>query len=196
MAYNRTYSLQEVVDILNSSEHRLRPDLTSQNGPRGHAISMHTEERICMCARPPHNGAPAKLPEVDSTLLAGRTSLALLVHEALNSAPGQRELDTLNAPGVNSASIRSVILRQGRDLDVFTVYRPSKPGQTSFDWLSAARGDGCIVTIFVRVYKIPGSRDEAIHIQTAFPLDFATTIGESIARARPRPGSKLYTGSE
>jgi hypothetical protein len=196
MAYNRPYSVRDVIEILRESEHRPRPDIASGTGPKGHAISLHSKERYNKFSRPSQGGGAAYLPTADSTFLVDRNSLALMVHEALNSPPGQRALEQLNAPEQKCVAIRSVILRQGADFDVFTVYRPKKEGQTSFDWLSAAKGDGYIVQIFVLVYKIPDSSEEAIHIQTAFPEDYARTLGDSIVRAEPRPGSKHYKGSK
>ena len=192
MTYNRQFTLQEVVEILHASEGRVRPDLTSGVGPKGHTISLHTQERADKFARPPsHDGKPARLPSADSTFLVDRNSLAMMVHEALNSPSGQRELEKLNG-SEQRVEIRSVILRQGKDFDVFTVYRPKKEGQTSFDWLSVGKGDGYIVQVYVNVYKIPNSSEDAIHIQTAFPEDYARTQGDSIVRAEPRPGSKHY----
>jgi hypothetical protein len=173
MPYNRPYSLDEVVRILDASEQRPRPDIAAGNGPKGHAISLHTIER------PDKFSRPGNIPEKDSTFLVTRNSLAAIVHEVLNSAPGQRELEKLNGSSQKSAKISSIILRQGQELDIFTVYRP-KEGQTSFDWLSTTNGDGYIVQVFVLVYKIPNSTSDEIHIQTAFPKDFARTSGETI----------------
>ncbi len=177
MAYNRTYSLQDVVRILNESEHRLRPDITSGSGPKGHAISMHTLERKNMMAREGHLKEPVK----DSIFLVDRNSLATMVHEALNSPTGQRELARLNEPDTKYVTIESVVLRQGKNFDIFTVYRPKPKGEQSyFDWLSVTKGDGYIVQVFVLVYRIPNSREDDIHIQTAFAKDFARTQGDAI----------------
>ena len=194
MPYNRPFTLQEVVEVLRASEGRLRPDITSGAGPKGHAISLHTQERADKFARPSHGGKPAHLPAQDSTFLVDRNCLAAMVHEALNSPSGQQELVKLNGSAIK-AEIRCVVLRQGSDFDVFTVYRPKQGGQTSFDWLSVGKGDGYIVQVFVLVYKIPNSSAEAIHIQTAFPEDYARTQGDAIVRAAPRPGSKHHQGS-
>ena len=74
MAYNRPYTLQEVVEILSASEHRVRPDNMSAMGPKGHAISLHTQERKDKISR------PGRLPQADSTFLDDRNSLAAMVH--------------------------------------------------------------------------------------------------------------------
>jgi hypothetical protein len=117
-----------------------------------------------------------------------------MVHEALNSPSGQRELEKLNRSD-EPVEIRTVVLRQGKDFDIFTVYRPKKEGeQTSFDWLSVTQGDGYIVQIFVLVCKVLNSSEQEIHIQTAFPEDYARTRGDEMVRATPRPGSKHYKG--
>jgi hypothetical protein len=139
MAYNRYYSLQEVVVILSASEHRVRPG----GGSRGHAISRHTLERQDKFSRPGH------LPQADSTFLVDKNCLSEMVREA--------------------------------------VYRP-REGQSSFDWASAAKGDGYIIQILVIIDKIPNSKAD-IHIHTAYPEDFARTQGDTILRATPRPGS-------
>lgn len=173
MTYNRSYTLDEVARILDASEHRPRPDRPSGTGAKGHAVSLHTLERKSAFAR------PGKLPVKDSTFLVSRNSLVPMVHEALNSPSGQRELEKLNQPSQASVEIRAVILRQGEHFDIFTVYRP-KDGQTSFDWLSSTNGDGFIVQVFVLVVKIPNSSE--IHIQTAFPEDYARTSNENIVR--------------
>jgi hypothetical protein len=124
---------------------------------------------------------------VDSTFLVSRNHLAAIVQEALNSDSGQRELEKLNSPACKRVDIRTVILRQGADFDIFTVYRPPVKGQqTSFDWLSTTNGDGYIVQVFVQVYKIPNSTNNEIHIQTAFPEYYARTSGNNIGIVRPR----------
>jgi hypothetical protein len=176
MAFDRPYSVEEVQRILSASEHRPRPDVLSGTGPTGHAISLHTSERLCKFSRP-----GGSLPAKDSTFLISRNSLAGIVHEALNSPPGQRELKKLNDPQVKVANIRSIILRQGANFDIFVVYRP-KTGdpQTSFEWASTRTGDGYIVDLFVQVYKISGATSGEIHIQTAYAKDFARTLGENI----------------
>jgi hypothetical protein len=176
MAYNRYYSLQEVVVILSASEHRVRPG----GGSRGHAISRHTLERQDKFSRPGH------LPQADSTFLVDKNCLSEMVREALNSPLGQKELEKLNGEK-STVAIRSVILRQGGNFDIFAVYRP-REGQSSFDWASAAKGDGYIIQILVIIDKIPNSKAD-IHIHTAYPEDFARTQGDTILRATPRPGS-------
>jgi hypothetical protein len=174
MNYNRPYSFDEVTQFLIASEHRPRPDLTGPGVPSGHAISLHTSERKDVFSR------PGAIPKKDSIFMVARNSLVAMVHEALNSNSGQRELEKLNAPSVKSAKINCVILRQGPGFDIFTVYRPADGKQSSFDWLSTTKGDGFIVQVFVLVYKIPNSPTGALHIQTVFPIDFARTAGDEI----------------
>ena len=182
MQYNRPYTFNEVLHILNASEHRSRPDRPSGFGVKGHAISLHTAERENYFAR------PGALPVKDSTFLISRRSMAEIVHEALNSPLGQRRLEDLNKPEISSVGIRTVILRQGKDgknFDIFTVYRPKEVGsQYSFDWLSTTRADGYIVQVFVLVVKVPGSSNAEIHIQTAFPEQYGRTVGNEIVGMR------------
>ncbi len=179
MAYNRVYSPEDINLILCASEHRPRPGVPPEFAKLGHTISLHTSERRDYFSRP---GVPSnQLPAKDSVLLCSRSSLVLALHEVFNSNPGQIELAKLNNPSATSVVLRGVILRQGKDFDVFTVYRPRGEGaQSYFDWLSTHRGDGFIVQLFILVCKIPGSASEEIHIQTAFPEDYARTLGDEI----------------
>ncbi|MCB1955001.1 MAG: hypothetical protein KDG55_04960 [Rhodocyclaceae bacterium] len=170
MSYRRTYSLSEVVHMLDASEHRPRPDKAA--GAPGHAASLHTTERRNIFSRPNK--------KKDSVFLVNRQGLAALVHEALNSPSGQSKLGDLDSDACNAVEIRSIVLRQGSGFDVLTVYRPKgKDAQTSFDWLSSTNGDGFIVQVFILAIKLPGTSNE-LHIQTAFPEDYARTSGDTI----------------
>jgi peptidoglycan/xylan/chitin deacetylase (PgdA/CDA1 family) len=170
MSFCRNYSLSEVVQMLDASEHRPRPDKIA--GAPGHAVGLHTTERRDVFSRP--------TKKKDSVFLVNRQGLAALVHEALNSPSGQSKLGELDSESCNSVEIRSIALRQGSGFDVLTVYRPKgKDAQTSFDWLSTTNGDGFIVQVFVLAVKIPGVSSE-LHIQTAFPEDYARTSGDTI----------------
>jgi len=174
MIYNRPYELADVARILDASEHRPRPDILSGTGPKGHAISLHTLERKNLFARDKQR---------DSLFLVSRSDLAEIVHEALNSASGQRELEKLNQPNRKAVVIRTVIIRQGSNFDILTLYRPKTDEQVSFDWLSTTKGDGYIVQLFVTVYKIPNSAND-IHIQTVYPDHFARISGGEIVGCR------------
>lgn len=177
MPYNRPYSLSDVVRILDASEHR--PIAQGKQGEDlvGHAISTHSIERTNVFARPDGKTPPDK----DSIFLISRNSLATIVHEALNSTTGQRQLQKLNGQRTKPVSWRTVVLRKGDDFDVLTVNRPEAAGsQMSVDWLSAAKGDGFIVDVLVKVYKLPASTGEDIHVQTAFPMQAARTTGDDI----------------
>lgn len=174
MSYNRQYTREEIHQFLCASERRLRPDIPQQYATIGHPISLHTEQREDFFSRPGNSSLPRK----DSIILGSRKHLILAVHEVLNSTPGQIELAKLNHPDTGSVVVRGVILRKGAGFDIFTVYRP--PGQQSyFDWLSTHKGDGYIIQMFILVCKIPGNTKE-IHIQTAFPEDYARTLGDEI----------------
>jgi len=179
MSYNRLYSKEEIHQILCASERRSRPDKPLDFGKAGHAISLHTVQREDFFSRP--GISSDKLPKKDSILLGSRKNLILAVHEILNSIPGQIKLAELNHPDVDSVIIRGVILRNGNGFDIFTVYRP-KNGQSSFDWLSSHKGDGYIVQIFILVCKLRNSSRGEIHIQTAYPEDYARTLGDEILR--------------
>ena len=180
MPYNRFYSREEIHQILCDSERRPRPDIAPGLAKPGHAISLHTDQREDFFSRP--GISSNKLPKKDSIFLGSRKHLILAVHEVINSTPGQIELAKLNHPDVNSVVIRGVILRESNGFDIFTVYRP-KGQQSSFDWLSSHKGDGYIVQVFILVCKIHGSPCEEIHIQTAFPEDYARTLCDEILRS-------------
>lgn len=179
MPYDREYSLSETRLILDVSENRQRPDRPANIARTGHAYSLHTRARSNVFARPAHNNQPANLPATDSIFFIPRLSLVPIIHEVLNSPPGQRGLRKLNQQSKTHVALRSVILRQGSEFDIFTVFRPSGGGQTSFEWLSTTQGDGYIVQVFVLVVKVPGANEE-IHIQTAYPEDYARTDGDDI----------------
>lgn len=178
MPYDREYSLQETRLILDSSENRPRPGKTST----GHAYSMHTRDRKNVFSRPQQNNQPAHLPEKDSIFNIPRLSLVPIIHEVLNSPSGQRGLHKLNQPSKKHITLRSVILRKGSEFDIFTVFRPPEGGQMSFEWLSTSNGDGYIVQVLVLVVKVLGTTSEEIHIHTAYPEDYARTLGDDIVR--------------
>jgi hypothetical protein len=170
VSFRRSYTVDEVVHMLNASEHRPRPDRSA--GAPGHAASLHTLERRDVFSRP--------TKRKDSIFVLDRNGLAGIVHEALNSASGQAKLAELDSPTCRSTEIRSVVLRKGKGFDVLTVYRPKgKDAQTSFDWLSTTHGDGFIVQVFVLLIKVSDTSDE-LHIHTAFPEDYARTSGDAI----------------
>jgi hypothetical protein len=176
MAYNRVFSHSDVLRILRESEGRPRPDLGVTDAPKGHSLSLHTT------ARRDYFGRGSRTPpQRDSTFLVPPASMATLVQEALNSVPGQRALVKLNHPDYKSTTIESILIKKGVGFDIFTVHRPPE-AQSYFDWLSSTNGDGFIVLMFVLVYKIPGSVKDDIHIQTAYPKDYARLQGEEIVR--------------
>jgi hypothetical protein len=174
MAYNRKFTLPDVARILQQSEGRPRPDFTSPNAPAGHALALHTSARQNVLGR----GGNYQ-PEADSMFVMPPADMAGFVCEALNSMPGQRALVTLNDPATKRAKIESLVIRKQAKFDIFAVYRPGG-GQSSFDWLSTMKGDGFIFLLFVLVCKIPNSATEDIHIQTAYPKDYARLQGEEI----------------
>lgn len=179
MPYDREYTLSETRIILDASENRPRPDRPGDQAKTGHAYSYHTLARGNPFTRVGDNGIQAYLPPIDSIFAIPRLSLVPIVHEVLNSVSGQRGLRKLNDSEKTNVALRDVILRQGNEFDIFTVYRPRDGGQSSFDWLSTTPGDGYIVQVFVLVVKVPG-QSEQIHIQTAYPEDYARTNGDDI----------------
>jgi hypothetical protein len=178
MPYDRLYSVNEVERILDASE---------QHG--GHSISRHTKEaKDLWVGRRPKGKVP---PPKDSIFMVSRTAMIAIVREVLNSPSGQAELGRLNDPNVKKVEISSVVLREGADFDVLTIYRPTVPEekagpvQTYFDWLSTTKGDGFIVQVKVVVFRATYGSNEEIHILTTFPDKYARTHGDRIVGERP-----------
>jgi len=184
MPYNRHFTQQDVARILNESEGRVRPGAKGDKSPFGHVFAQHTSLRTDFFGRKNAKGKPIKQ---DTTFLVPPARMVELVHEALNSVPGQRALVELNHPDCKDVVIKSILIRRQTDFDIFINYQP-KGGQLSFDWLSTTTGDGFIFQLFVLVYKLPNSTREDIHIQTAYANDFARLQGDEIIRVRP-PGT-------
>jgi hypothetical protein len=184
MPYNRHFTQQDVARILDASEGRVVPGATGPQAPIGHVFAQHTNLRTNFFGRKNSGGKPIKQ---DTTFLVPPARMAELVHEALNSVPGQSQLVALNHPDCKRVEIESILIRRHEDFDIFINYQP-KGKQLSFDWLSTTTGDGFIFQLFVLVYKMPNSAREDIHIQTAYANDFARLQGDEIVRVRP-PGT-------
>jgi hypothetical protein len=181
MAYDHLYSVSEVARILDDSE---------QHG--GHSISLHTKEIKKQETFWTRRGKKGRVPNKDSIFTISRTAMVAIVREVLNSPSGQAELRKLNDPNLKKpVKITSVVLRDGADFDIFTVYRPtlpqkeSAPIQTYFDWLSTTQGDGFIVQVKMYVSRAEYTAGEQIHIHTTFPEKYARTQGDMIVGNRP-----------
>jgi hypothetical protein len=160
MGYDRTYSREEIHQMLYLSERRPRPS----TGHSGHAISMHTEQREDPFSR-------RKIGQ-DSTF-ASRKDLVLAVEEALHDPIGKQELAKLNAKDVHGCEIvvqLSVTLGKIKANVVQNPMTPAKkPAQGPQNYLTNV----LVSSVFVLADKIaPAESWAPLHIQTAFPKDF------------------------
>lgn len=97
MGYDRSYTREEIHQMLYLSERRLRPSSKPKNAQPGHAISQHTEQRS--------NPFDRRRLSQDTTF-STRKDLVLAVEEALQSNTGQQALASMNGPsGTKSCTI-------------------------------------------------------------------------------------------
>jgi hypothetical protein len=164
LGYDRTYSREEIHQMLWMSERRLRPS-TSQ---RGHPISMHTEQREDPFSR-------REEVRQDSTF-ASRKDMVLAVQEALHDAEGQRQLATLNARTRHSCAITVQLTAQLGKIKANVVQNPM--ARIHGEWMPAQGPQNYITgvlvsSVFVLAEKIEAAESWApLHIQTAYPKDF------------------------
>jgi hypothetical protein len=168
MGYDRTYSREEIHQILCLSERRLRPTSPAAHAYSGHAISRHTEQRE----------DPFDRREImnDGTF-ASRKDLILAVEDALHHPIGQRELATLN----NNASRCTIAVQLSATLGKIKANVVTSPG-------SVGRGAARVLregpqrylalvpvnSVIVVVDKCGLAESWApLHIQTAYPKDIA-----------------------
>jgi hypothetical protein len=163
MGYDRTYSREEIHQILYLSERRPRPTGTHA----GHAISRHTEQR--------ENPFDRRQIRQDSTF-ASRKDLILAVDEALHDSLGQQELAKLNAHAVNSCRIQMQLSATLGKIKANVVQSPmAKIGN---QWVPAQGPQRylqnvVVSSIFVLIDKLaPAESWAPLHIQTAYPKDY------------------------
>lgn len=162
MGYNRTYSREEIHQMLYLSERRLRPG----GAYEGHAISRHTEQRDDPFDR--------RQIRQDSTF-ASRKDLILAVEEALHDPGGQQELATLNAHNVDNCKIEVQLSATLGKIKANVVQNPmAKVGKK---WVGAQGPQRylqnvLVSSVFVLVNKLaPAESWAPLHIQTAYPKD-------------------------
>jgi len=166
MGYDRTYSREEIHQILYLSERRLRPSAPVGNAEHGHAISRHTEQR--------ENPFDRRSIARDSTF-ASRKDLVLAVEEVLHSTAGQQQLTKLNASNVESCVITAQLIAMSGKIKANVVQNPrARVGSKTV----AAQVTQYLQTqvpvnsVFVLVDKVAAAESWApIHIQTAYPKD-------------------------
>jgi len=169
MGYDRTYSREEIHQMLYLSERRLRPSSPAAKAHAGHAISRHTEQR--------EDPFDRRNIRQDSTF-ASRKDLVLAVEEVLHAAEGQHQLATLNAHNVLSCAITVQLTATVGKIKANVVRNPPmvKVGKQRV----AAEGpplylrDAQVNSVFVLADKVALAQSWApLHIQTAYPEDIA-----------------------
>lgn len=166
MGYDRTYSREEIHQMLYLSERRRRPTAPAGKAHPGHAISQHTEQR----------GDPFDRRHIrqDSTF-ASRKDLVLAVEEALHSSVGQAELATLNAHGTDRCSIAFQLSATKGKIKADVVLNPmakvgkkNVPAEGPAQYLQGVQ----VNSVFVLIDKLkPAASFAPLHIQTAYPKD-------------------------
>jgi hypothetical protein len=169
MGYDRTYSREEIHQMLYLSERRLRPSSPAAKAHPGHAISQHTEQR----------GDPFDRRHIrqDSTF-ASRKDLVLAVEEALHDTIGRQALATLDAHSVSTCTITVQLNTTLGKIKANVVQNPmAKIGNK----VSPAEGPpnyiehALVSSIFVLVDKLaPAESWAPLHIQTAYPKDLVS----------------------
>lgn len=169
MGYDRTYTREEIHQMLYLSERRLRPSTPAAKAHPGHAISQHTEQR--------EDPFDRRHIRQDSTF-ASRKDLVLAVEEALHDELGQQELATLNAHNVHTCSIVVQLTATFGKIKANVVRNPMAkignswvPTQGPQHYLTHV----LVSSVFVLVDKLaPPESWAPLHIQTAYPKDVVT----------------------
>jgi len=163
MGYDRTYSREEIHQILCLSERRPRPTAPPQHAYPGHAISRHTEQR--------ENPFDRRSIRQDS-IFASRKNLILAIDEALHSTIGQQELATLNAHNTERCKIIFQLSATQGKIKANLVLNPmtanGRPAQGPARYLQ----DVPVNAIVLIIDKFaPADSWAPLHIQTAYPND-------------------------
>jgi hypothetical protein len=160
MGYDRTYTREEIHQILCLSERRRRPGGIHH----GHAIGRHSEQR-----EDPFDRREIKQ---DSTF-ACRKDQILAIQEALHDPVGQAELAKLNAHGVDSCTITVQLSAQLGKIKANVVHSPM--AKVAKKWVVAQGPQQYlqmvdVTAVFVLVDKVlPAPSWAPLHIQTAYP---------------------------
>ncbi len=164
MGYDRTYSREEIHQMLYLSERRLRPTAPVARAHPGHAISQHTEQRDDLFDR--------RHIRQDSTF-SSRKHLVLAAEEALHATAGQQELAKLNAHGTDSCKIAFQLSATKGKIKADVVLNPmAKVGKKQVPAEGPARFlEGVPVnSVTLIIDKLALAESWApLHIQTAYP---------------------------
>ena len=166
MGYDRTYTREEVNQMLYLSERRTRPS-AGVNGHSGHPISRHTEQR--------EDPFDRRSIAQDSTF-ASRKHLILAVEEALHDPLGQQALATMNSNGAASCSITVQLSATLGKIKANVVQSPmTKVGKKNVPTQGPQHFHQNVLvnSVFVLIDRLSAAEGWApLHIQTAYPKDF------------------------
>ncbi|RZF24337.1 hypothetical protein EVC45_39445 [Paraburkholderia sp. UYCP14C] len=168
MGFDRTYSREEIHQMLCLSERRMRPSSKPKTARQGHPISGHTEQR--------EDPFDRRHIRQDSTFVS-RKDLVLAVEEALHHEIGQQKLATLNDHNVSTCSITVQLAATLGKIRANVVRNPMAmignkdvPAQGPQHYTTLVP----VNSVFVLVDKLAEAEAWApLHIHTAFPKDCA-----------------------
>lgn len=178
MTYKRTFTRQQVHDLICESELRVPP--TPQPPGPGHTLKYHSDMRTDIADRragriiylaetieesrlmEPTTGISEfsnYAPGVDSRFTT-RLDLVNALHEALNSPAGQNKLQEFDADPVQKKAD-------------FTYRLASPIGNVErYDRLTGQIARGLRASaVFVLLYRLSGPPECGLHLQTAYPKD-------------------------
>ena len=167
MGYDRTYTREEIHQMLYLSERRKRPSAPAAHAHAGHAISRHTEQRDDPFDR--------RNVKQDSTF-ASRKDLVLAVEEALHDTQGQAELAKLNAHGVNTCKIAVQLVATAGKIKANVVRNPfTATGGHAAQGPQHYLQQVPVNSVVVIADKLePAESWAPLHIQTAYPNQVTT----------------------
>jgi len=178
MTYKRTFTRQQVHDLICESELRVPP--TPQPPRPGHTLKYHSDMRMDIADQradwiihlaetieesrlmDPSAGfspLPMYTPGTDSRFTT-RLDLVNALHEALNSPEGQNKLQEFDADPVQKK--------------VAFTYRLASPigNVERYDKLTGQIARGLrAFEVFVLLYRLSGPPECGLHLQTAYPKD-------------------------
>ncbi len=168
MGYDRTYSREEIHQMLYLSERRLRPTAPAAKAHPGHAISQHTEQR-----EDPFDRRHIR----QDSRFSSRKHLILAAEESLHSTEGQQNLAALNAHGSDKCEIAFQLSATKGKIKADVVLNPmAKVGKKKVPAEGPAQYfEGVPVnSVFLLIDKLaPAESWAPLHIQTAYPSDVA-----------------------
>ncbi len=161
MGYDRTYTREEIHQMLYLSERRKRPSKPPAHAHPGHPISRHTEQR--------EDPFDRRTIKQDSTF-ASRKDLVLAVEDALHQAEGQQRLATLNQHDVHECKIAVQLAATAGRIKANVVRSPFTAGNQPAQGPQLYLQNVPVNSVVIIVDKLHAAESWApLHIQTAYP---------------------------